>query len=930
MEDLEGLVTKGLLSTPKKGGVIRVRLQNFCFYAFICALLFVYMCVMYYVLHLLTTHTAEAHPINPLFPLILYTLITNHTLVTGSFAPLTLVSAIFIRPVTTFGLSNAVTEILAHDDQHFLVFDQVGQMAASTTYLHVMLPLNLSTLHHQADLITSELSPLTKLKTSNYSDLLLTKQLKDLGLSCIKRVARARSELQVLERILPQDARANSRVGKVLPILPILMVFGAIAIPATLIGAAVGTSASRKANTLKAELKRKAEQAAQSLKLELAYANYNTTRKLVFDRIAESFKILPPQYEELWDPSNFTIPDPPFVSNIIDEQYKAVDNHTQGLLDMLRGIDDQLYVFEVLPHERLPNPAKFRLPRDFEMDPSDRNALDYCNFLLHLQPLPENATDLERYEESLFELYEAQDRYIAFDNLPALARQKRFLETASLVAGILGQAARVVGTFMGLYNSAEIAAISSRISKLEHTNDLLVHLTNRHSRYLVELSHALITMNRNLLTYMAMNPAFLYIEINNHLVEYERRVARMSGVLQQLQHRRLSVDWLDDSQLTALHNSVLEFAEQRSMTLLTHHTSDYFQLELSYFRSGHDVTAILHIPCITTPTMLAIYRYVPFPIPLPAITSHSPFSIKEALGASRLHPDDGLPELSANVPGRYLDSEALYLVPDSDMIAISGDESFRLVSQTDLAGCIQRNHIFLCESQHVLRTNLSETCLGSLYKKSTSGVRANCRFDRRPLQEKVYQLSGSVYLVYAPSPFTTRVDCLNGSSFSAYFGQTTKLTVPSGCSVQLRSHTLRVDEKFHMPLPPEVTEWRWDLLSLPADLLGRSSYLDSSFVDLVGNLTQLRDDAALDNEIPTLVDGHIPFRSWFGIVMWCFVCLATITPFGMLGWYYYRRQRRLTRPTRYDLSNQYAVVLNAPHLPTPPSHTPLYPRMTSP
>ena len=901
---METPVPKGVLSKPQKGGVI-CKLK---FYFSLFLLFLLYMYCMKYLFDNIVSPVAAT----PILPGVFLTLfhVTLHSQANATLVPITLVATFFIRPTTPLGiLTNSVTEILAHDDQHFLVFDQVGRMAASTTYLHVMLPLNLSTLHHQADLLRKELLPLTLLKTSNFTDLTLTKQLVDLGQSSIKRVSRAQAELHVLERILPQDTR-TSRSGRLLPFIPILIATGLIALPITLLGAAIGISENRRANLEVQEQQRRAEFAAKSLKLTLAYSNYNATRQLVLNRIDESFKILPPQYNDVWDSSNFTIPDPPWESDDPEIQYSVVENHTLGLLDMIEGIDDQLYIFEILPHDRLPNPNKFRLPRDLPMEDSDRHALDYCNFLLQLQPLPDNVTDEDSLEQSYYDLKVSHDSYLSWDNLGNhRIRRKRFAEVAALVAGILSSASRVVGTFMGLYNSAEISSITRRVSSLEHTQDLLIHLSNRHAKYLVDLTHSLTHINRQLRSYLSLNPALLYVDINNHLVDYERRVSRMTGVLQQLQHRRLSVDWLDDAQLTALHNAVTQFADDRRMTLLTHHTSDYFQLELSYFRSGADVTAILHIPCIMAPTMLTIYRYVPFPIPLPAVTAHSPFSIKEALNPQRLHPDDATPNLSSEAQHPST-GEALYLVPDSDMIAISGDESFRLISQGDLAGCIQRNHVYLCESQYVLRTNLTETCLGSLYKKSVSGVRSNCRFDRRALQEKVYQLSGSTYLVYAPHPFTTRVDCINGSSFSAYFGQTTKLTIPSGCSVQLRSHFLRVDEKFHMPLPPEVTEWRWDPLSLPADLLGRASYLDSTFVDVLNNLTQLRSDAALDSEVPRIVDGHMPFHSWFGILIWCLTALASITPFGILGWYWYRRQRRLSRPSRYDLGDQYAFVLD--------------------
>ncbi len=48
--------------------------------------------------------------------------------------------------------------------------------------------------------------------------------------------------------------------------------------------------------------------------------------------------------------------------------------------------------------------------------------------------------------------------------------------------------------------------------------------------------------------------------------------------------------------------------------------------------------------------------------------------------------------------------EALYLLPETDLIAIGQNDGnthrYKLLSFADLAACIQRNHVYLCEGQH--------------------------------------------------------------------------------------------------------------------------------------------------------------------------------------------------------------------------------------
>jgi hypothetical protein len=59
--------------------------------------------------------------------------------------------------------------------------------------------------------------------------------------------------------------------------------------------------------------------------------------------------------------------------------------------------------------------------------------------------------------------------------------------------------------------------------------------------------------------------------------------------------------------------------------------------------------------------------------------------------------------------------EALFITDTADLIAIDAEQNFQVLTQTDLANCAQQNHVYLCDKQHVVQHDLSDTCLGSLY-----------------------------------------------------------------------------------------------------------------------------------------------------------------------------------------------------------------------
>ena len=840
---------------------------------------------------------------------------------------------------TPFGYHAApITQVLSHDDTHYLVFDQVGEMAASTSYIHVLLPLNISTLLDHARQLKHELLKIQQFKTGNVSQIIMTKQYKELAISLEHRLNRSFEQLVHLDDILPQIPEKSMRYGRDLDVTefdpvnsdyvdnwlsppipnstqpnprvkrvvwfipPIAAAITAAAIPAAIIGISAVTRA-----LVKYEIE------GQSYYSEQAYAHSrarnwkhevikqkielnNQTAIRLKNHLTNTHAWLPEQYRDAFDATLFEIP---HMKIDYSKPYKQLFNEITDHTKLLEKSIDEIMHFHILLVDseviKTSDPPT-RFKREvFAYIHS--YIFTYICFLSTLR-FSNDITDMTMNDDFLPMTRE-------------LLRHKRFV-SPQLIASLIQSGVKLVGTFMGLYNAVEIRAITNKIIHLSHTQDLLVQVSHKHENEINLLRGQLHDLTKYFLAFIEFNPAIFYAKFNDQLIQFENKVSKLINAVQQLQHRRLAVDWLDQTQLLALHQSVEQYASDHQYTLLTKQPSDYFQLETSYLRANGEVLALLHIPCIMTPSMLSIYRYVPFPIPLPAKTSVSPISIHEALYPTRLAPDDPLPDLT---PSAAPTPEALYLVADADMIAIDKDSNFRLLSQADLAGCIQRNHVYLCEQQHVLRTNLTETCLGSLYHKYPKGVRENCRFDRRPLQERVYQMSSNEYLVYSPLSFTTRLSCLNGTSFTADFGQTTRLMVPNGCSIQLKAHTLRVDEKFHLPLAPEISEWKWNPLSLPADLLDRSVHLDFGLNSLYSRMTKLRNDSTLDIELPSLVDKHLWTGSIFGILIWTILALASLTPFAMFAWWYYRRTRRLTRAVRYD--GQYVTIPDPTRLSLP-------------
>ncbi len=169
-------------------------------------------------------------------------------------------------------------------------------------------------------------------------------------------------------------------------------------------------------------------------------------------------------------------------------------------------------------------------------------------------------------------------------------------------------------------------------------------------------------------------------------------------------------------------------ARSLQVDLIPTKPSDLFQLDASYIRQKNELLVILHIPCSVASDTLTLYEYVPFPYPLHRDPALPPIQPENIVSLQDLANSKHFPATSA-----------IYFKPDAKMIAIGRNSnlhtaSYRLITDGDLAACVQKNHIYLCEDQQTLHKDLAGSCLGALYTQSEIGVHLHCRIEIRPLR----------------------------------------------------------------------------------------------------------------------------------------------------------------------------------------------------
>jgi hypothetical protein len=99
-------------------------------------------------------------------------------------------------------------------------------------------------------------------------------------------------------------------------------------------------------------------------------------------------------------------------------------------------------------------------------------------------------------------------------------------------------------------------------------------------------------------------------------------------------------------------------------------------------------------------------------------------------------------------------SEGIHFQPDADLIAIGknnkGRHRYILLSSAEMSDCTKRIQAYLCERHQVTKSDLLGSCLSSLYLQPQLGVASNCKINRIPLMEIVYQISNRNHIVFSP------------------------------------------------------------------------------------------------------------------------------------------------------------------------------------
>jgi hypothetical protein len=266
-------------------------------------------------------------------------------------------------------------------------------------------------------------------------------------------------------------------------------------------------------------------------------------------------------------------------------------------------------------------------------------------------------------------------------------RHKRQIFVAAAAAGA------ILGTFLGLFNSKEISDKKHNLLKLSDQHNILTSIVNKHEHELATLHSELKSLTNSVELLIMYNPALIYAILRKTVTAMNNRISVLFDTLQQLQHQRLAVSLLSESQLQVVFDAARNSAHHHNVDLIPGDPQDLFQGDASYIHQGDEILILLHIPTAASDKMLSLYEYVPFPFPLRKNANSPLADFDSILSLQDLANTEHFPATSA-----------IHFKSDYPMIAVGRNKnlntaSYRLISQADLTACIQKRYLYLCETQ---------------------------------------------------------------------------------------------------------------------------------------------------------------------------------------------------------------------------------------
>lgn len=422
---------------------------------------------------------------------------------------------------------------------------------------------------------------------------------------------------------------------------------------------------------------------------------------------------------------------------------------------------------------------------------------------------------------------------------------------------------------IGMWNSYKINVLENHLatlsSKYNQVVDSVQLLADQHSQLATDVK----LMSRLLKTVLAVesNHRKMVVQSISLIDRLRDTVNNVVSIITSGQQRRVSPRLLNGDALATLYLSLKQKAKSMDCEMLFEQPSDIYEAESYYVYDERQKLFGIYvsIPLIPISERLSLYEHIPYPILNPSTMANATLTPMSPVE-------------------RYI--AVLTSGPSSTPSSAIDSHKYRVLSESELQTCFKLRKTYLCGGRNTLKTDIKDSCIGSLYLRDTTLIKKNCEVRIEPAREVAVKLSPTEWLVYSPVSFSAPVHCGNKVTKAIRFERQTQVKLIEDCRLQLNSHYLSTD--LNIMFDYEIEKHVWAFAgNIFEDLRQPVEDLNAMIMDLVNSKSKfsIKDLSHLkhhftksDDQLSKLWDSvsSLNIFSWFGNVYTFLVYLLII------------------------------------------------------
>ena len=330
---------------------------------------------------------------------------------------------------------------------------------------------------------------------------------------------------------------------------------------------------------------------------------------------------------------------------------------------------------------------------------------------------------------------------------------------------------------MSVFNQAQILHLQSSISDLTYQQDHIIDILQDHEVSINTLQHDFSKIRDGFLTIINIVEETearqriheTELSIMMALREIEATVLCLRNGIETLFSHRLPTCFVNTQQMMISVNKLALKAKTKQLEPISLHPSLFLQYETSFLFIKGIIHVYTHVPLIDRHRALDLLKFNSIPVPISASVSFA-FS------------------------------------PTEQYLAMGKNGAHTTISEQKLSTCRRYMEYYFCERSFIMTTNISKTCLGSIYAQNYRNLRDICPAVFFQTTEAIHQIAKDEFMFLTTHPQTVKITCKDSTRHLAV--QTSQqITMKSSCELITAEHVVRTG--LDLSVEGDVRQWQW-------------------------------------------------------------------------------------------------------------------------